>query len=133
MKLYFQQVVVVVISLFLNGCQKEENMSNGEYIFRTGKNKEGKVLMDLSRSQRPPSACQDCHGRSGGNILNRDESIKYKDLTNPKLHKIPYTDALLERFLDEELKSDGSVANTGVVWSLSASEKADLIAFLKTL
>ena len=90
-------------------------------------------MMNFARSSRPLSGCQDCHGRRGGNLLNRDESIKYKDLSNPKLHRVPYTEVLLERFLDEETKSDGSAANTGIVWEMGASDKADLIAYLKTL
>jgi hypothetical protein len=35
--------------------------------------------------------------------------------------------------LNFEQKSDGSHANTGVVWRMSEQDQTDLIAYLKTL
>ena len=117
----------------LTSCEKEYD-SNGETIFRTGKNLKGEMMQDRNSSQRNAIySCQDCHGRTGGNIINKDESIKYKDLIDPALRIVPYNDELIKRFLDEELKSDGTKANTGIVWKMSDKDKTDLIEFLKTL
>lgn len=60
-------------------------------------------------------------------------SIRFRDLSDPGKHEVPYTDELMKRFLDHELKSDGTPANTGVAWNMSEADKDDLIAFLKTL
>ncbi len=60
-------------------------------------------------------------------------SIRFKDLSDPAKHSVPYNEDLIKRFLDEELKSDGSVAVTGVAWKMSEKDKDDLIDFLKTL
>lgn len=60
-------------------------------------------------------------------------SIKYKDLSDPSLRETPYTDSLVIRFLDHELKSDGTKAKTGVAWRMGNKDKQDLLSFLKTL
>jgi len=49
------------------------------------------------------------------------------------MHTPPYDQALLDRFLDTETKSNGSPAATGVVWRMPAADKADLFAYLQTL
>lgn len=122
-----------LLMLTVTSCRKEER-SNGELIFRTGRNTDGKSVLDQNASViKLVQGCQDCHGRNGGNILNRKESIKYKDLTDPSLRDIPYNDSLIVRFLNEELKSDGSTAKTGVVWKMDARDQQDLISFLKSL
>jgi hypothetical protein len=115
------------------GCKKE-NVTNGETIFRTGKNLDGKVMMDVNASERKFQAgCQDCHGRNGGNRINRKESIKYSDLTDASLRDQPYNDSLIIRFIDQRIKSDGTPGNTGVIWKMGAQDKRDLLEFLKTL
>jgi hypothetical protein len=124
---------VFLILMTLLSCRKE-TPSNGELIFRTGKNKEGERMLDRKGSElKFVQGCQDCHGRTGGNFLNRKESVKYKDLTDPSLREIPYNDSLIFRFLDHELKSDGSKAITRVKWKMNIRDKKDLIDFLKRL
>jgi hypothetical protein len=126
-------VYILTASILLLACKKE-NQTNGELIFRTGKNEYGIIMKDRNASKKKGlRSCQDCHGRTGGNFFNRKESIKYSDLIDPKLREVPYTDSLLIRFLDQELKSDGSPAETGIVWNMSNKDKRDLIEFLKTL
>jgi hypothetical protein len=126
-------ILATGIFFILPACKKEK-LSNGESIFRTGKNLDGKVMMDVKASERKIQAsCQDCHGRNGGSVLNRKESIKYKDLTDPSLRDYPYNDSLIERFIDQRIKSNGSAANTGVVWKMGKQDKIDLLEFLKTL
>jgi hypothetical protein len=121
-----------VLFLFFTACKKER--SNGETIFRTGKNINGEIVVfRKSGENKIATACEDCHGRGGGNILNKDESIKYKDLSNPKLRKISYNDSLIKRFLEEKLKSDGSPANSPAFTKMNEQDKNDLIQFLKAL
>jgi hypothetical protein len=134
MKLIFTTVLLAFMVLGLSNCKKEYD-TNGETIFRTGKNLSGTTLQDIKLSEmKMLHGCDNCHGSNGkGNSHHSTGSIAYNDLTNAKLHTIPYTDKLLERFIDHELKSDSTVAKTGVVWRMSAQDKADLIDFLKTL
>lgn len=138
-------LLFVSFSLFLTGC-KEESVessstdSNGKTIFLTGKNSQGIVLQDLQKSEMSGMVhgCANCHGEDGkgkfrGGGDRQTGSIAYKDLTNATLHTPAYTDALIERFLDSETKSDGTHANTGVVYVMGATDKSDLISYLKTL
>ncbi len=112
--------------------------TNGETIFRTGKNLKGVVLQDLDRSEmKMAHSCAMCHGANGAGgmmmMMRTVPSIRFKDLSDPAKHSVPYNEDLIKRFLDEELKSDGSVAVTGVAWKMSEKDKDDLIDFLKTL
>lgn len=113
--------------------------SNGETIFRTGRNQAGIVMQDLSRSEMPMAhACVSCHGPNGEGMsmlmMGRSPpSIRFRDLSDPAQHRVPYTETLLKRFLDQETKSDGTPARTGVAWKMSEQDEDDLIAFLKTL
>ena len=108
--------------------------TNGEAIFRTGRNKDEVVVQDLGKSamNMMVHSCEMCHGADGAGMTHTP-SIRFRDLADPNERAIPYTDDLLKRFLDEELKSDGTRARTGVAWSMSDRDKTDLIAFLKTL
>ena len=117
----------------LSACSKELIYpTNGETIYRTGKNKQGENLMNKEASKITIfKSCQSCHGKNGDRIGSCN--IQYSALINPKEHDIPYTDALIMRFLDADLKNDGSKARTGVKWQMSEQDKKDVIAFLKTL
>jgi cytochrome c553 len=133
--MYTKIFVLLALGMILavGGCKKETFDSNGETIFRTGKNLKGEGLQDLAASDmKMLHSCVSCHG-SNGTGTKDNPSITFADLSNSALHAIPYNDSLLIRFLDHELKSNGAVANTGVVWRMSSAEKRDLIAFLKTL
>jgi hypothetical protein len=127
-----KKLVAFGLVILLLSCRKEP--SNGETIFRTGKNIKGETVAFTKRGEiEMATGCQECHGRRGGNILNKDESIKYKDLSDPKLHKVPYNDSLIKRFLDKKLKSDGSPADSPAFTKMSDQDKNDLIQFLKLL
>ena len=76
-------------------------------------------------------SCQSCHGPKGDRMGKTN--IAFSSLSNPVLYPSPYTDDLVIRFLDEDLKSDGHKANIGVRWKMTEEDKKDLIAFLKTL
>ena len=75
--------------------------------------------------------CRTCHGPHGNRM--KSVSIQYTYLTNPNNFSVPYNDSLLFRFLDKDLKSDGTKANIGVIWKISDQDKKDLIDYLKTL
>ena len=112
--------------------------TNGETIFRTGKNKDGVIIQDIEKSQmKMPHACVSCHGNDGKGgmmmMMRTVPSIKFKDLSDPSKYTVPYTEELVKQFLDKELKSDSTIARTGVAWKMSESDKNDLISFLKTL
>ncbi len=113
--------------LLTTACSKEMLYpTNGETIYRTGKNKQGDKLLDKDLSKITLfKSCQSCHGRDGSRISN----IQYKVLTDKKAYKTPYTPDLLNRFLDDDVKSDGSKARTGVKWRMSEQDKKDLVAF----
>jgi len=112
--------------------------TNGETIFRTGRNLNEVVLQDLDRStMKMAHSCEMCHGRSGeGGMMMMGRavpSIRFADLSSAAKHRVPYTDDLIRRFLEQELKSDGTVAQTGVTWKMLEADESDLIGFLKTL
>ena len=138
-------VFISIALFFFSGCKQETIEisgadANGKVIFMTGKNSQGVVLQDLQKSEMSSMVhgCANCHGEDGkgkfrGGGDKQTGSIAYKDLTNSALHSPAYTDSLIERFIDSETKSDGTHANTGVVYVMGATDKADLISYLKTL
>ena len=132
----------IITGVFVSSCKKETNKftTNGETIFKTGKNIQGEVLQDLSKSEMNGSihGCADCHGDDGkgkyrGGGSKQTGSITYNDLTNPSKYSPVYSDSLIKRFIDSETKSDGTHANTGVVFVMQENDKVDLINFLKQL
>lgn len=138
-------VTILSITMGVSSCKKEEiaissNLTNGETIFRTGKNIQGETLQDLSKSEMSGMVhgCANCHGDDGkgkfrGGGDKQTGSITYNDLTNPLKYTPVYTENLIKRFIDNETKSNGSHANTGVVYVMKENDKVDLIIFLKTL
>jgi cytochrome c553 len=131
--LLFSTIILFIIGF--SQCTPELYLTNGETIFRTGKNLAGEKLQNIAASKmKMLHGCDNCHGNNGkGKSNHKTGSISFNDLSNSALHHIPYTDKLLIRFLDHELKSDSTIANTGVIWKMSDADKRDLIAFLKTL
>ena len=106
--------------------------SNGETIYTTGKNLQGEKMLDRSASRvKIVWSCKNCHGKSGDRI--EGASIKFKDLSDPSKHNVPYNDSLFFRFLDEDLFSDGIKANIGVIWKMPGKDKKDLLEYLKSL
>lgn len=125
-------IYLAFLLVLFQKCAKEVYSSNGETIYRTGKNKAGKKLLDKDHSQITfVKSCQGCHGSEGER--NRKCIVKWSSLSDPEKYPFPYTDSLFFRFLEEDLKSDGSHAETGVHWSLSHQDKKDLLDYLKKL
>ncbi|MBI5371839.1 MAG: c-type cytochrome [Sphingobacteriales bacterium] len=113
-------------------CTRKIYPTNGETIYRTGRNNQGQAVLDRDRSGlRTFKNCQGCHGKHGDRI--KYAVLKFSFLSNPEIHETPYTDSLVKRFLDTDIKSNGQKANIGVRWNMTEQDKNDLIRFLKTL
>jgi len=123
-------LIFFAVFIFVSGCSKNTFRTNGESIYKTGKNLDGKTLLDKQASQIALfKSCRSCHGVRGNNI----KSIRWSSLSDSSKHKIPYNKFLFFRFLDEDLKSDGSHARTSVHWKMTENEKSDLLEYLKEL
>lgn len=120
-------IIILMIS-----CSTKVYLTNGETIYKTGKNLNGENLLDKSASRiKIINSCKTCHGKSGDAMNGL--SIKFSYLSNPANFSIPYTDSLFYRFLDHDLKSDGTKANIGIIWNMNDQDKKDLLNYLKAL
>lgn len=128
----FILIQVQVLSIIVQSCSAKLYPTNGETIYKTGKNIKGEKMLDRKASGiKIVNNCRTCHGPNGDRM--KSVSIQYSYLTNPNNFSTPYNDSLLFRFLDKDLKSDGTKANIGVIWKMSDQDKRDLIDYLKTL
>lgn len=94
-------LVTGILCLMLTCCTKKTYTSNGERIYKTGKNVRGEKLLNREASRiKIMSSCQTCHGKSGARMKNL--SIQFSYLSNPDYFPVPYTDSLFFRFLDED-------------------------------
>jgi hypothetical protein len=128
----YKIAIVILLMTVTFACSQKLYTTNGETIYKTGKNFQGEKMINRKESSIPfVNNCRTCHGKNGDAM--RGVSIKFKDLSNPKFYATPYTDALFYRFLDQDLKSNGTKANIGVIWKMTASDKKDLLDYLKSL
>jgi hypothetical protein len=119
-------------TILLLSCSKQIFFTNGEKIYKTGKDLTGEKLLDKKNSRiKIVNSCKTCHGKNGDKM--NSISIKFSYLSNPNNFSIPYTDSLFFRFLDHDLKSDGTKANIGVIWKMNDKDKKELLGYLKTL
>ena len=124
----FSTSLIIIIS----ACNNRIYQSNGETIYKTGRNIRGEKMLDKTASRiKIVNSCNTCHGKNGDAM--RRVSIKFSYLENAGNFSIPYNDSLFFRFLDHDLKSDGTKANIGVIWKMSDKDKRDLLGYLKTL
>jgi cytochrome c553 len=122
----------LLIAFLITSCARTVYSSDGESIYKSGKTLAGKNLFDRQKSRITLfKSCQGCHGPSGKRVS--DCNIQWSYLSDPAKIEVPYTKELFFRFLDEDLKSDGSKAQTGVHWQMSDDEKSALIGYLKSL
>lgn len=123
-------LLAALLFTLLTACNRKTFATNGETIYRTGRNLKGEQLLDRAASSLTfVNACATCHGKHGDRI--NKASVRFRDLSDPAQFAVPYTDTLFYRFLDEDLKSNGRKANIGVIWKMSAEDKADLLEYLK--
>lgn len=129
---FFRSFCLFFFAGLIFSCTQKVYTSNGELIYNTGKNEKGERLLDMKASRHTfIKSCKTCHGKRGDQM--RTLSIKYSSLTNPDRFATPYNDNLFFRFLDKDLKSNGSKADIGVLWKMSLKDKKDLWDYLKTL
>ena len=126
-------ITTAIVSICITvSCSHKSYMTNGEMIYRRGRNLDGRPLLDKSNSQiRIIKSCQGCHGETGDRMRNCN--IKWSQLSDPGKISVIYNDSLFARFLDKDIKSDGTPAQTGVHWNMTQREKKDLVEFLKSL
>ena len=125
-------IILTFVIAILASCNKVLYTTNGETIYRTGKNLNSEKLLDESASRiKIVNSCQNCHGKNGDRI--KSTVIKFSNLSNPAIFTVPYIDTLFYRFLDHDLKSDGTKANIGVIWKMSDKDKKDLLNYLKAM
>ena len=128
----FHLVIVSWFWLVASSCNAPVYLTNGEMIYYTGENNRGETVLNRPASRiKIVSSCRNCHGKYGDAMKNA--RIGFSQLSNSSLYNPPYNDSLFFRFLDHDVKSDGTKANIGVIWNLSDSDKKDLLDFLKTL
>src|SRR5258706_11126215 len=113
-KLFYFITLLIIIS----ACNNKIYQSNGETIYKTGRNIQGEKMLDKSASRvKIANSCKTCHGKNGDAM--RRVSIKFSYLNNERNFSTPYNDTLFFRFLDHDFKSDGTKANIGVTWKMS--------------
>ena len=123
---------MLFIAFVVLSCNKKTCVSNGEKIYKTGKNLQGERMLDKAASRiKIVSSCEGCHGKNGDRM--NSVAIKFSYLSDPAKFSIPYNDSLFYRFLDKDVNSNGAKANIGVIWKMSDEDKKDLLAYLKTL
>jgi hypothetical protein len=126
------RVAMAILGMTVFSCNKKIYLSNGETIYKTGKNTNGENLLDKSASNIPfVKSCITCHGKNGDRM--HSVSVKFTYLSDQGNFDVPYTDSLFFCFLDHDLKSDGTKANIGVIWKMSDPDKKDLLNYLKSL
>jgi hypothetical protein len=124
--------ILLFVCTAMVSCSQKLYLTNGETIYKTGKNIKGEKMLDKSASRiKIVSSCITCHGKNGDRMNGL--SIRFSSLSNPNNFAIPYNDSLVYRFLDDDLKSDGTKADIGVIWKMNDQDKKDLLDYLKTL
>ena len=131
-KIMKTKIILIFVFAIFASCSKVFYTTNGETIYRTGKNLNGEKLLDKTASRiKIVNSCQNCHGKNGDRMKNT--IIKFSNLSNPNNYAVPYNDTLFFKFLDHDLKSNGTKANIGVIWKMSDKDKKDLLEYLKTM
>lgn len=116
----------------LTNCSPALYSSNGEKIYHTGQNMQGEKLLDKEKSSITIfKSCKSCHGKDGASF--KSPNIQWSYLSDPGNLQVAYTESLFFRFLDKDIKSNGTPAAIGVHWKMSDKDKRDLIGYLKTL
>ena len=128
LKIFFSAFSAILIL----SCSNQIYSTNGEAIYTTGKNLNGEKMLDKKASRiRIAHSCKTCHGKNGDAM--KKVSIKFSYLSSPDNFSIPYTESLFFRFIDHDLKSNGTKANIGVIWRMKEQDKKDLLEYLKIL
>ncbi|MEO7977995.1 hypothetical protein [Flavobacterium sp.] len=126
------KILLISVLLLSISCSKKSYETNGETIYKTGKNLLGENLLDRNASKiKFIKSCVFCHGKQG-NAMNKVK-LQWRFLSNSTSLSVPYTDELFYRFLDHDLKSDGTKADIGLIWKMNNRDKKDLLDYIKKL
>ena len=124
--------ISAMAAILILSCSKQIYSTNGEAIYTTGRNLNGEKLLNKAASRiKIAHSCKTCHGKNGDAM--KKVSIKFSYLSSPINFSVPYTEDLFFRFIDHDLKSNGTKANIGVIWRMNEQDKKDLLEYLKTL
>lgn len=109
------------------------SIANGERIFRTGRDIDGKQITAASRPLR--SSCASCHGPDGaGGIKISDDAIS-ADLRHRTLgkEKPAWTQQRLERAISQGIDNEGERLNPVMPrWRMSARDLHDVAQYVLT-
>jgi hypothetical protein len=129
---YIKGYIFSFLTILICSCNHKIYPTNGETIYKTGRNLQGEKLLNKSASRITiVHSCKACHGGNGDKMSGI--SIRFSYLSSPNNFTIPYNDSLFYRFLDHDLKSSGTKANIGVIWKMNDRDKKDLLEYLKSL
>jgi cytochrome c553 len=88
--------LILLITFLLLSCSKQIFLTNGETIYKTGKNISGEKLLDKSNSRiKIVNRCKTCHGKNGDKM--NDVSIKFSYLSDSNNFSTPYNDSLFKK------------------------------------
>ncbi|RYY69815.1 MAG: hypothetical protein EOO13_08440, partial [Chitinophagaceae bacterium] len=82
-------LLVGITAVAMVSCTKQTFSTNGETIYRTGKNQYGEKLLDKKASSiKFVNSCATCHGKNGDRMSN--VSLKFSNLSNSQKYIVPY-------------------------------------------
>jgi mono/diheme cytochrome c family protein len=109
-------------------------LDNGQLIFQTGKNRDGRQIVSATPPLR--SSCAACHGANGAGGIHLAGGAVSADLRKNALEvgqKHPYTLALLERAITRGVDNDGQPLNPVMPhWRLSSGDLRDVATYVHT-
>jgi mono/diheme cytochrome c family protein len=107
---------------------------NGQLIFQTGRDQDGKQIVAAKPPLRP--SCAACHGGNGVGGIHLPGGAVSADLRHSALvlgQKHPYTVALLERAISTGIDNDGQPLNPVMPhWKLTARDLHDVATYVYT-
>jgi mono/diheme cytochrome c family protein len=107
---------------------------NGQLIFQTGKDSDGKQIAAVKPPLRP--ACAACHDANGAGGMHLPGGAVSADLRHAALvtgQKHPYTIALLERAISTGVDNEGQPLNPVMPhWNLSSRDLNDVATYVFT-
>jgi mono/diheme cytochrome c family protein len=108
--------------------------NNGQMIFQTGVDSDGKQISAAEPPLRP--SCAACHGANGAGGIHLPGGAVSADLRHSALvvgQKHPYTLALLERAITTGIDNDGQPLNPVMPrWRLSDPDLHDVATYVLT-
>ncbi|MGC2129349.1 MAG: c-type cytochrome [Candidatus Aquilonibacter sp.] len=131
------RALLVMASCTMAACGHSTNAvaaNNGQSIFQTGIDSDGKRITAANPPLRP--SCAACHGIDGAGGVHLPGGAVSADLRHSALvvgQKHPYTLALLERAITTGVDNDGQALNPVMPrWHLSGTDLHDVANYVLT-